>query len=359
MVERLGIVQLDSVNVVVRSHFMPFYSRLGPYPLPPLSDIDYTCNGLFEYWGHEASLLPVHHYPMFRHRMEGIQPRYHAAEVIKEYPGYIDTVLEEVRQKGPLNASNLDDPGERMGSWWGHRRGKTALEWLYTKGLLAVRHRRNFNRVYDLTERVIPQSILSTPALSTEDAHREMLRLAAGALGVATAGDLADYYRISVPDARARLNELIEMGDLREVYVEGWPQPAFLHPDAKLPELVAARSLLTPFDSLIWERDRTERLFGFRYRIEIYVPPPKRKYGYYVMPFLLGGNLVARVDLKAQRDEKSLLVRGAFIEEGQDAKRVAEALADDLASMASWLALEKVKIGRRGNLTQDLRRLIK
>ena len=368
VMNRIGMLQIDSVNVLVRSHYMPLFSRLGPYPMELLDRYAYERGRLFEYWGHVASFLPVEHRPLMRHRMEGAQPRYRINSLLEDEPKYVDAVLDEVRERGGLTTSELDDPGERTGPWWGYGKGKIALEWLFRTGALAVRERRNFARVYDLPERVFDAETLATPGLAAADAQRELIRLAARSLGVATLNDLADYYRIgqqtSSPSAnrfarpqqtRERLRELVDAGELEEVTVEGWKQPAYLYPDAKLPRRVDARALLSPFDSLIWERERVERLFDFRYRIEIYVPKPKRKFGYYVLPFLLSDELVARVDLKSDRGAGTLRVQAAYVEAGQDRGHVAAELAAELRSMAEWLGLERVRAGRRGDLAGALR----
>lgn len=279
--------------------------------------------------------------------------------MIEQAPGYLEAVLDEVREKGPIAASGLNDPGARTGSWWGYNDGKTALEWHFLTGAVTTSTRRNFMRYYDLAERVISAEVLSTPDVSDEEAHRTLLTLAARCHGVGTVRDLADYFRIPPPDARARLDELAQSGALRRVRVEGWREPAYLHPEVAPPAKVNARALLSPFDSLVWERDRVERLFHFKYRIEIYVPEPKRRYGYYVMPFLLGKELVARVDLKAERDRGTLRVKGAFLEDGQDGRLVAAKLASELRLMAHWLGLEKVVAGRRGDLVNPLRNALR
>jgi uncharacterized protein YcaQ len=354
-VDRMGLVQIDSVNVVVRSHYMPLFSRIGSYTMGSLDDLAYRRRELFEYWGHVASLLPMRHYPLFRHRMDSARTWKHIERVRRKEPKYVQGVLDEVRERGPLTAGDLEDPGKRTGPWWGRGKGKIALEALFGSGELTVRERRNFARVYDLTERVIPEEVLARPAPSREEAHRELLRLSARSHGIGTARDLADYYRIPISEARARLAELVEAGDVQEVKVEGWKGPAFVHPESRLPRRIDARALLTPFDPIVWERERAERLFGFRYRIEIYVPEPKREYGYYVMPFLLGDRLVARVDLKSKREEGALLVRGAWIEDGQEPRTVAPELAEELGTMATWLGLDRVHVGRKGTLARELR----
>ena len=359
IVDRLGLIQLDSVNVVVRSHYMPFFSRLGPYDRPLVERMAFDERRHFEYWAHEASLLPIRMHSLLRHRMRTAVPRWRAKRLIEEAPGYLDTVLEEVREKGSICVSDLDDPGERKGPWWGYSDGKTALEWHFLTGTLTTSTRCNFTRYYDLTERVIPSEVLAQDDVDEEDANRQLMLLAARCHGVGTAKDLADYFRMRPADARAGLQDIIDSGHVREVAVEGWKQPAYLHSEAVDPGEIRGETLLTPFDPVVWERDRTERLFDFKYRIEIYVPEPKRRYGYYVMPFLMDGELVARVDLKSERDRGVLRVRGAFVEKGAGWTEVAGRLADELNLMAGWLGLDRVVAGRRGNLIADLRKSLK
>ena len=359
VVDRLGLIQLDSVNVVVRSHYMPFFSRLGPYDRSLVEKMAFDERRHFEYWAHVASLLPMRMHPLLRHRMRRAVPRWRAKQLIEETPGYLDTVLEEVREKGPICVSDLDDPGERKGPWWGYNDGKTALEWHFETGKVTTSTRHNFTRYYDLTERVIPSDVLAQDDIDDEEAHRQLMSLAARCHGVGTAKDLADYFRIQPTEARARLRQIIDSGCVREVAVEGWKEPAYLHSGAIDPGEIRGEALLTPFDPVVWERDRTERLFDFSYRIEIYVPEPKRRYGYYVMPFLMDGELVARVDLKAERDRGVLRVRGAFIEDGAGRIEVAGRLANELKLMARWLGLDRVVAGRRGDLIDDLRKSLK
>ncbi len=354
--DRVKVVQLDSVNVAVRTHYMPAFSRLGSYPRERLDAYAYGRRRLFEAWGHAASLLPVEHYPLLRHRMEDARS---IRSFGRERRAYVEEICREVAERGPLAVSDLRDQGSnRSRPWWGRSDGKLALEWLFATGRLAASRRGNFMRVYDLAERVIPPEVLAAPAPATRDAQRELLRLAARAHGIGDAADLADYYRIRVPQARPLLRELVEAGDLVDARVEGWDRPAYLHRDARVPRRIGASALLSPFDSLIWRRERTERLFGFHYRIEIYVPEPERQYGYYVFPFLAGDTLAARVDLKADRARGALLVRGAYLEEGCDAGAVAGELATNLQAMAAWLALGEVKVGTRGSLAAPLRRAV-
>ena len=356
--DRVKVVQLDSVNVAVRTHYMPAFSRLGPYPRERFDAYAYGRRRLFEAWGHQASLLPVEHYPLMPHRMKTESSR-SVQSFGPARRAYVEAIHQEVAERGPLAVSDLRDQGRnRSRPWWGRSDGKLALEWLFATGRLAASRRGNFTRVYDLTERVIPPHVLATPAPETPDAQRELLRLAARAHGIGTAADLADYYRIRNPQAQPLLQELVEEGELVEASVEGWSQPAYLHRDARTPRRIRASALLSPFDSLIWYRERTERLFDFHYRIEIYVPAPERRYGYYVFPFLLGEALVARVDLKADRARGALVVPGAYLEAGCEADGVAGDLAARLQSMAAWLGLGELIVGKRGNLAGPLRRAV-
>lgn len=359
MAERLAVVQIDSVNVLSRSHYLPGFSRLGPYPRPAMDALAGRRHALFEYWAHEASLLPVRLQPFLRWRMAAAEAHAWGSMVRmqRERPGYVAELLDRVRDSGPLRASELaEERPNRPGSMWNWHAGKAALEWLFYTGALTTRERTaSFERVYDLTERVLPAEVLATPTPDRPDAVRELVRTAAGALGVATETDLRDYFRLPVDDARQALAELTEAGELQPVEVPGWARPAWLHPEARRPRWVRARALLSPFDSLVWERPRAERIFGFRYRLEIYTPAAKRVHGYYVLPFLLGDRLVARVDLKADRQAGVLRVQAAHAEEGTPAALVAAELAEELRLMAGWLELEQVDVAERGDLSGALR----
>ena len=353
------LVQIDSVNVAVRAHYMPLFSRFGPYAADLLDGLAYSRREVFEYWGHEASFLPVEHHHLMRFRMEAMRPWHRVLALNEEHPEYLDEVFEEVVEYGPITVSDLADPGKRTGPWWGYGRGKIALEWLFATGRLAIADRRNFTRYYDLPERVIPADALAEDPPGKEEAQRRLLLLSAQATGVATAADLADYYRIRMPDARPRLAELVTSGQLVEVGVEGWDKPAYMLPGTPVPRSSPqTRSLISPFDSLIWFRQRTERLFGFHYRIEIYVPEPKRVFGYYVYPFLLGDELVGRVDLKADRAAGKLLVKGSFSEDGHDRDHIAVELADELHLMAGWIGLDEVAVAENGDLAVALRKRV-
>jgi uncharacterized protein YcaQ len=285
-------------------------------------------------------------------RAESMLDRWgHISKVARERPGYIDHILDAVRAHGPVTAGQLADDEKRSKDNWGWNwsDAKTVLEYLFYAGAVTAVDRRNFERVYDVTERVLPRAILDIPTPTDEDAHRELLVLAARSHGVGTATDLADYFRLKMPQARPRLAELVEDGRLEEVTVRGWRQPAYIVPGVTIPRRRHARALLVPFDPLIWERDRTERLFGFHYRIEIYVPPPKRVYGYYVLPFLLGDQLVARVDLKSDRKAGALLVQSAWAEPDAPPE-TADELVVELTTMANWLGLDRVVATGRGSL---------
>lgn len=371
--DALGIVQLDSVNVFSRSHYMPLFSRLGPYPRGTLDRLSVHQDGqvgrtradgreLFEYWGHEASLIPVDLQPLLRWRMARADELAWAgvARVAREEPDLVRRVLGLVRDEGPIRAAAVGSPKRerRAGEMWNWNAGKKALEYLFFSGQVTAARRVNFERLYDLPERVLPAPVLAFPTPPEAEAQRELLLFAARRLGVATEPDLGDYFRLPRRDSKARLAELVEAGALRTVAVAGWSAPAYAPHDLKAPRRVRARALLSPFDSLVWARARTERLFGFRYRIEIYVPAPKRVHGYYVLPFLLGDRLVARVDLKSDRQAGVLRVVGAFAEPGADAGEVARELADELRLASGWLGLGGVEVARKGDLAPALGRAV-
>jgi uncharacterized protein YcaQ len=355
---RLAVVQIDSVNVLSRSHYLPAFSRLGPYPRPALDELAGRRRALFEYWAHEASFLPLRLHPHLRWRMAAAEQ--HAwgsmVRIQRERPGYVAEVFDRVRETGPTRASDLLEPRpDRPGTMWNWHAGKVALEWLFYTGALTARYRTaGFERVYDLTERVLPREVLQTPTPDPADAVRELVRTAAGALGVATERDLRDYFRLRPAPARTAIAELADAGELLPVEVDGWGAPAWLDPRARRPRWIRARALLSPFDSLVWERPRVERIFGFRYRLEIYTPAARRVHGYYVLPFLLGDRLVARVDLKADRQVGVLRVQAAFAEDGVDRAAVSVELAEELRLMAGWLELDAVAVNGRGDLAGDL-----
>ncbi|WP_137817753.1 winged helix-turn-helix domain-containing protein [Pseudomonas sp. 2FG] len=362
MIERLGVLQIDSVNALVRSHYLPLFSRLGNYSAELLEQAAWGSGRrrtLFEYWGHEASLLPLSVYPLLRWRMrraaqgEGIYGQ--LARFGREQQAVIRRVLQAVREQGAVGASALTTREERAGPWWDWSAEKHALEWLFAAGEVTVAGRRGFERLYDLPERVLPSALLEHPELDEAEAQRQLLLRSAAALGVATEKDLRDYYRLEAADSQARLAELLEAGELLPVQVQGWRQPAYCLGALKIPRKVGATALLSPFDSLIWERARTERLFAFRYRLEIYTPQHKRVYGYYVLPFLHDERLAARVDLRAERAHGRLAVHAVHEEEqGLDDEGMA-ALARNLLDMARWLGLEEVLINCQKPETARLR----
>jgi uncharacterized protein YcaQ len=360
MVERLAVVQIDSVNVLSRSHYLPAFSRLGAYPRAALDDLTARRHAVFEYWAHEASFLPVRLQPFLRWRMAAAEQ--HAwgnmVRIQRERPGYVADVLQRVRESGPLKASDLAEPRpDRPGAMWNWHDGKIALEWLFFTGEITATHRTTaFEKVYDLTERVLPPDVLRVPTPEPADAVRELVRTAARALGVATERDLRDYFRLAPAAARRAVGELADAGELRPVEVTGWSAPAWVEPQARRPRWIRAQALLSPFDSLVWERPRVERIFGFRYRLEIYTPAAQRVHGYYVLPFLLGDRLVARVDLKADRQAGVFRVQAAHGEEGIDRPVVAAALAGELRLMADWLELDDIGVADRGDLAPDLLR---
>ncbi|MFV1960910.1 MAG: winged helix-turn-helix domain-containing protein [Acidimicrobiia bacterium] len=355
VVRRVGLIQLDSVNVFSRAHFMPFFSRLGPYDRDALDSWLWRTGEVFEYWGHEASLIPVDQHRLFRWRMEQGLNWKRLTDLEKNHPEYVEAVLKQVNEQGPLQTRDLIEPGQRhVDSMWGWSNGKVALEALFARGEVVTADRPNFNRIYDVPGRVIERAHLDAPGLARDEAQAKLLVQAARFMGVATADDLGDYYRIRMPQVRPLVEGLVDREELVEVEVEGWGKLGYLHPEATLPRSARGTALLSPFDNLIWYRPRVERLWGFHYRIEIYVPEPKRVYGYYVLPFLLDGDLVARVDLKTDRKAGLLRVRGAFAETGADRLHVGRALREELELVATWLGMDDVEVAANGDLAPFL-----
>ncbi len=359
---RIGLLQLDSVPAVIRTQYMPLFSRLGAYDPDLLDQMAYADDEWFEAWSHEASLLAVADEPLLRwHKARSRQGETWRglAELAEREPQYVADVLAQVHER-PLAPGELSNPRPRDGNWWGSRSiGSLALDWLFRVGEVGVRRRPGFVKEFDLLDRIVPEEIRSQPTPSEVDSHRHLLDRAGVSFGIATAADLIDYYRLPKRTTRARIDELVEHGRLIEASVEGWDRPAYLHVDAVTPRKIDACTLLSPFDPVVWFRERAERLFNFRYRIEIYTPAAKRVYGYYVLPFLLEERLAARVDLKTDRSDDVLRVFGAFTEPGEDHGVVAPALKQALDELAVMVGVDRwVVSGRKGDLIGPLRALI-
>lgn len=356
--ERLGLFQIDSINVLTRAHYMPLFSRVGAYDPEILHRMfGRAPRRMFEYWAHEASLVRSELYPYLRFRMrDGARMWGSMERIANERPTLVDWVLAEVGERGPLTAREIEHDAARTRDHWGWNWSavKTALEYLFYRGeVTSARRNSAFERVYDLPERVLPADVLAAPEPDRDEAHRVLMRHAARALGIGTEQCLRDYFRLAPEPSRSAIADLVDAGELVPARINGWSRPAYVHADAPRPSRVRARALVSPFDPLVFERRRTEELFGFRYRIEIYVPEAKRVHGYYVLPFLLGDALVARVDLKADRATGVLLVKGAYAEEDAPPETAAE-LAAELATMADWLGLDRVVVAERGDLASAL-----
>ena len=357
VMDAVGLIQIDSVNVLVRSQEMPLFSRLGNHPRTLIPDAT-DAGELFEYWCHEASHLPVSMYPLVQWRMEearngsmwpGLQ------RVAKSKPKLVKEIRDRIYNDGPIVAGDVRTRTGPKGSWWDWDDGKAILEYLFWTGEITARRRSSdFARVYHAPSEVIPEDVLNAPIPTETEARKQLLLLAARSMGVATAADLIDYHRQKGAIARPLLKELVSTGELEQVAVSGWRDAAYMIPGTKQPRDMQVRALVSPFDSLVWCRPRIERVFDFHYRIEIYVPAPKRIYGYYVLPFVLGDKIVARVDLKADRHNSELLVPGAFSEPDVDIKYVAAELMLELREMAAWLGLENIRVGNNGDLAKPL-----
>lgn len=353
---RTGFFQIDSVNVLQRAHYLPAFSRLGPYPTALIPHLAYKRRELFEYWVHEASYAPVALHPLMRHRMAARGAGKRATALLTEDPKYIPSVLREVAARGPVRVADLPDPGTPSGSWWGWSKGKVALEHLFSTGQVGVAHRERFTRYYDITERVIPAEVLALPTPGEDIAGRELIRLAGLHLGVATVDDLADYYRLPMVDARRHVANLVRRCELEQVQVANWNESAYMAPNAHCPRRIDAAAMISPFDPLMFHRPRALRLFAFHYRIEIYVPKPQRTHGYYVLPFLHGDTIVGRADLKADRARRHLQVLGAWWEPGTPAG-VAGEWWKALRRLADWLELDEIMVVDHGDAAPDLMRL--
>jgi uncharacterized protein YcaQ len=357
IMRQLGLLQLDFVNVLIPAHFLVLYSRLGAFDRKRLSEIVYERREFTEQWAHEASIVPMETWPLLEHRRQEFKPWPNSPIMkISGKAKYLKQIMEQIQARGAVTSRDLPPipaPKRKAGDW--HKSvPRWALEYHFGLGKLAVKERlANFQRVYDIPERLIDEEHLNQ-SISRDDAQKELLLLAANSYGIATMRDLADYYRMSPRDAAPGVARLVNEGAINEVEVEGWKDPAFLAPNARIPSKMSCSSLLSPFDPVVWFRPRAERLFNFHYRIEIYVPEKKRKWGYYVLPFLLDDRIVARVDLKADRKLKQLLVLAAHKEENISEDDCIEKLAIELKSLASWLGLERVKVSRRGPFARKL-----
>jgi uncharacterized protein YcaQ len=364
---RTGVLQVDSVNVLQRAHYMPLFSRMGPYDTDMLKRAsERKPRRMVEYWAHVQAFMPVELWPVMQHRMEAFRESPRWGAWLQTNPGLVDKVLEQVRDRGASTARDLDDgtPRAKVDWGWNWSEARKALDYLFVVGDLAIAARNSqFEPVYDLPERVLPPAVLDAPVPDAFEATKELIRRAASSHGVATVRCLADYYRLQlqrgegIKAAQRAVDELVEEGELLPVSIEGWKRPAWLHRDAALPRKVDARALLSPFDPVVWERERTEHIFDFHYRIEIYVPEPKRQYGYYVLPFLLGDQIVARVDLKADRKARTLVVKAAHAEPGAPAETACE-LGQELRDLASWLDLDHIVVADKGGLAPALASLV-
>jgi uncharacterized protein YcaQ len=360
---RTGVLQVDSVNVLQRAHYMPLFSRMGPYDTAMLQRASEKApRRMVEYWAHVQAFMPVDLWPVMQHRMEGFRDSPRWGAWLQTNPGLVERVLAQVRDGGASTARDLDDGGPRRKVDWGWNwsEARKALDYLYLVGDLAIAERnQQFEPVYDLAERVLPAPVLAAPVPGAFEATKELVRRAARSHGVGTVRCLTDYYRLQLQrgegqrSAQRAIDELVEDGELLPVTIEGWRRPAWLHRDAAQPRKVDARALLSPFDPVVWERERTEHVFDFHYRIEIYVPEPKRRFGYYVLPFLLGDRIVGRVDLKADRKAGALLVKAAYAEPGAPPETAPE-LAEELRDLARWLALDAIEVHPRGDLAPAL-----
>jgi uncharacterized protein YcaQ len=359
-IDELHLLQIDSVNVLVRSHYMPLFSRLGNYARGTLDErsLAQTNRHMFECWAHEASLVPLSLHPLMRWRMERARNHdgiyRHFDNFGRQEKTFLKNTLAFIAKNGPTTASVIPGAGKSAGGWWGWSKGKLALETLFDQGHVTTSHRDGFERIYDLTERVIPAEILALPTPKEGESFRSLMLLSAKALGLGTEIDLRDYFRLPVAEARTALQALVGDGQLIETKVETWAKPAYLLPGTRIPKKAGGTALLTPFDPLVWNRDRAERLFNFHYRIELYTPEHKRKFGYYVLPFLYGEDLAARFCLKADRENGVLRVNTAHHEERHATPELATAAAAELHRMADWLGLQDLQVAKKGNLAGAL-----
>lgn len=354
-IERLNLLQLDSVNVFERSHYLPLFARLGAYDRAKLDALVFTPRSRYlEYWAHQAAVIPVEDWPLFRWRMEQYRAKYLGdPEWADAHRPMLDWLRAELAEKGPLAASRVEhESNVRRGPWWGWSDVKAGLEWLFFFGDVATAGRTRFERQYGVTEQIVPARLLEVE-IAKDDAVRELVRRSAKALGIGTTSDIRDYYRLSDAEAKRALAELAEAGDVIPVTVDVWNRPAWLHRDARIPRRIEATALLSPFDPVVWQRDRALRIFGFHYRIEIYTPAPKRVFGYYTLPLLIDEAIVGRIDLKSDRQNGVLRVQSAWSEAG--AEPDVDRVAPLLRQIADWQGLGEIEIGDRGNFAAALR----
>ncbi|WP_165069351.1 winged helix-turn-helix domain-containing protein [Marisediminicola senii] len=360
VIDRLGLLQLDSVNVFERSHYLPPFARLGPYDKGALDALTFAARGRYvEYWAHEAAVIPVEHWPLFRWRMDAMRAKYSAIEggwVMANQP-MLDWLRAELAEKGPMPASAVEhDSNRRSGPWWGWSGVKEGLEWLFRFGEVTSAGRTRFERNYGLVDTILPAHVVES-RIDQADAVRQLMSLSARAHGVGTLSDLADYYRLKQGPAAVAVHDLVDSGELLPVTVPGWKGTAYLHRDARIPRRMDAAALLSPFDPIVWRRERAERMFDFHYRIEIYTPAHKRIFGYYSLPVLLGDTVVGRVDLKNDRQARVLLVQSAWSEDAAPAD-TAERVAALLLDAARWQGLDRVEVVGRGSLSRGLARVL-
>jgi uncharacterized protein YcaQ len=368
LISRIQVLQLDSVSVAVRAHYAPVFSRLGPYDRDVLDRAAWSHSVrsprlLVEYWAHEAALMAVEDWPLLRWRMREYTHGRWGTHIVKKNTRLADDIVAVIKELGPSTAGQIEahlgaEQRGKKGPWWDRSDTKWVTEALFASGLLTTATRVGFARHYDLTERVLPPDVVARE-VDDDEAVRELTLRAATALGVATEPDIRDYFRLSPKQAKPAIAKLAADGEIEPVDIDGWNAPAYLRVGQTVPRRDRGTALLCPFDPLIFFRPRVQRLFDFHYRIEIYVPAPKRQFGYYVWPFMLDGHLVGRVDLQAARTTDALHVVGAFAEPAQERSRVAEALASELRTMASWLGLRDVTVGTKGDLAKPLRAAVR
>ena len=359
--KKMEVVQLDAVPVIIRTQYMPFFSRLGPYRQTLFDEIAYDDDKWFELWAHEASIAPVEIEPYFRFdkkratKGETWKSLYRLAT---EEPLYVKNVLREVALNGPIEAKDLSDPQPREQTGWGHRsKGQLALNWLYRIGEVGIRRGPNFEKKFDLLDRIVPSNILDLPTPDDAESLRYLMLRSAKAYGVATSRDLADYFRLPVKEATEAVADLVENKQLEEIQIETWKDSAYMPAKTSIPKAADTCALVSPFDPIVWNRKRLNRLFDFQYKLEIYTPETKRKFGYYVLPLLIGGRFVGRFDIKHLRDQKILHIKASFIEENIRAEEIVERAFEELVNLARFLGALKIRIDRKGNFAVQLRKV--